>query len=152
MTLPLIIPESLIFIPQIFSLIGLFILAFAIEKRFTSRLTILANAFLLIQIMVPIWLSLNDYLQGYVYLGIGFSVLALLSRLGYFAHFTHHLYKMSHLLYGSKTVLGLSLGILIATTFGILSVSNGVIVGLVIAGAIWFATIKYLGHEFPLRF
>jgi hypothetical protein len=125
------------------------IFAFFVEKRYLSRLVIPANAFLLWQVFVPVWKSLPDYLQIYVYLSILFTGLAIVSYIRKFP-LSKIFYQTSYALYSSKTVLGLWVGISIAS-FLSLSIDNQIISGLIIAVIIWFVAVKYLGHKLPIK-
>ena len=148
MSLPQIIPGALILFPELPSLILLAVSAFFVEKFYLSRLTMVANAFLLWQVFVPKWTFLEYYLQIYVYFSILFAGLALVSYIRKNS-LSEIFYKISYPLYSSKTVLGLCTGVSAGLFLG-LSTGNQVIFGLIVAGATWFIAVMYLGHKPPL--
>jgi len=147
MALPQIFPSFLIFLPPFLSIIGLLFLAFVVEKFYVSRVTILANAFLLWQLFVPVWLLLNDYLQIYVYVSVFFAALAAVSYIRK-SPLDKLFYGISYALYSSKTVLGLYAGMSLASFIG-LGTDGGIAGGVIMALIIWLAAVVLLKHKPP---
>lgn len=139
------IPSIVAVIPNMFvSLIGLLITGLA-EKRFVSRGVVVANIFLLWQLLIP-KSPTNDWIVLYLNVSIIFFVVSLYSLLSLtipnmqYKPLEPIVHQLNYFLYSSKTVLGVAISTFLGYDFG----------GAVITSVIlWFLAVTYLKHEVP---
>ena len=114
-------------------------LAFAQEKHYSQRGTVVANA-------VIIWVSglvVAGMPDIFMYWAYGSIIAAIIAGLSYFykvSLFTE-LHKLFYYLYSSKTVLA----VIIAAIVGFLELS------IPLAVVVWYTGIRYFGHSHPFR-
>lgn len=122
----------------VFVLMGF--LAFAVEKWYTSRLTIVANAVLITSLLG--WTVFSS--EGWFGLWTtGIIIAGIVSSLSYLSGFPlESLNEIFYALYSSKTVLG----VLLAGRFDLI---NQEISTLIFTISLWVVSVKILGHRFP---
>lgn len=122
-------------IPALLLLAGM---AFFVEKHYTARWTVAANGVILVTSFGIITLFDGSLFSWYLIGSVVASIITVISYVKDIGLF-EGLYKILHLFYSSKTILG----VVIAAMFGILSL---VFIPILI---IWGIAIYYFGHSIP---
>lgn len=108
MTLPALMSDGLVFLPQPVPLVALVVILVAgiaeFRQGYVGRPAIAANAFFLWQIFYSSWSLLPVWFQGYLDLGTVFAVIAILSYL-MSESLPSEFYQLSFILYGSFSIL-----------------------------------------------
>lgn len=113
-------------------------LAFIVEKNYTQRWTVVANAFIIITIFGINIFTTEPIISIWI---IGSIIAAIVAALSYI--YTKSLPRFIHeiffLFYSSKTVLGIVLAMTLGHLFLII----------IFIPLIWYISCRYLGHRFP---
>lgn len=114
-------------------------LAFLVEKHHTPRWTIAANAIILINVFGFNAIFGTNFFSLYLLCSIIAAIISIIS----YVHRTplQNMYPLLHVLYSSKTVLGL----IIASGINYLSYA------IIPISAIWFIAIYYFKHNIPFN-
>ncbi len=94
---PILFPSSL-------SILLLVLSALFVEKHYIGRLAIAANVFFAWELLAPHWVELPELVQFYLYLGLLFAVISILSYTSKKSLSTSF-YETARILFGSITIL-----------------------------------------------